>query len=135
MFGHGRALEVYLIFVKMWYGSVLMVPGTEIKVVALYDLWWYIPDYAVGALFLIIATLQLVGLILNLQGFEISWVWRVAGAGLAMPTWAYLISKSVYVGAIGMGVLPFWGASFLASWFLFTKGWNRLPIPGAPGSA
>jgi len=133
MFGHGRALEAYLIGAKMWYGMILIAPGVEFKAIALTDVWGYIPEYVFGILFLFIAALQLIGLVLNLNGHEWSWVCRTVGAGIAMPTWAWLIAKSVIVGAIG-GALPFWGMSFLASIFLFVKGWNRLPVPGAPGA-
>ena len=133
MFGHGRALEAYLVLVKIWYGIQLIAP-VQIRVIVLEDVWWYIPDSYVGAMFLSIGTAQLIGLILNLRGRESSWAWRFFGANAAIFLWAWLIAKSMLIGAYGTGALPFWGSSFVASIFLMAKGWNRLPVPGAPGA-
>ena len=132
--GHGRALETYLIGAKVWYGITLAIPGTQMKAIVLQDIWMVIPDFVLGILFLSLATVQAIGIALNVRGIESSWVWRVVGAHVAIMLWSWLIIKSVAIGAVAIGALPFWGMSFLASIFILWKGYNKLPVPGAPGA-
>lgn len=133
MLGHGRLLEMYLIGVKLLIGFSILLPKNRPQVVALGDLLW-VPDYWLSAPFLLLGTIQLIGIILNVRGVQSSWVWRSVGASIGICLWSWLISKSLLIGAFGTGALPFWVMSFLASVVLLWKGMNRLPIPGAPGA-
>lgn len=130
MLGHGRALEMYLIGAKFQIGFMLLF--TEPQVVALKDLYW-VTDFWLGVPFLLLAAIQLVGIILNLLGFESSHVWRSVGASIGIVLWCWLISKSLLIGVVATGGFPFWNMSFLASLLLLWRGLNRLPVPGAPG--
>lgn len=125
-------LEVYLIGAKLQVGFITLAPSVRPQVVALQDLLW-MPDYWLSAPFIALGTVQLTGLILNLRGVESSWIWRTVGASAGICLWLWLIIKTLLIGAIGAGSLPFWNMSLLGSILLFLLGINRLPRPGAPG--
>lgn len=134
LLGHGRALEMYLICVKLLFGFMIVPPWMDVQAVALADLRWYVSDPVIAAPFFLIGFIQLIGWILNVQGVEASWIPRATGAGLAVVLWLWIIFKSVLIGAVTTGVVPFCIMSCFASLFLFWKAWNRLPIPGALGA-
>lgn len=133
--GHGRALEANYIGLKFLYGLFFLVcPGHEaIDVRALYDLQWYLPASAIAAPFFIIAFTQLCGMILNIRGYEISWVPRFAGASMGIMLWSWLVAKSIAISAVVTALFPIAIMGILASMFILWKAANRLPIPGTPG--
>ncbi len=126
MLGHGRALETYLIAVKLLMAAVILASGNELQIVALRDLSM-LPDYWLAAPFFGLAIIQYVGLCLNIRGIEASHDWRIAGSVVAICLWAWLITKSILIGAILTGSMPFWIMSFAASWFLLLRGITRQP--------
>jgi hypothetical protein len=131
--GHGRALEMYLIGVKLLFGIFIVPPWYQTRIVALADLGWYISDPIIAVPFFFIGVVQLCGWIMNVKGYESSWAPRAAGAGLAIMLWLWLIFKSVLIGAVSTGIMPFCIMSCIGSIWLFWKAWNRLPIPGMMG--
>lgn len=132
--GHGRALETYLVVLKyLIVGFFFFNPTHIAQTYAFYDLLWFIPSIVIVMPFLVIASLQLVGLITNYAGYEWSWLPRFIGAFMAMVVWAWVLIKSFAVDSFGFTV-PLCCASILGSTWLLWKAWNRLPIPGAPGS-
>jgi len=132
LLGHGRALETYLIGAKLLMAAQMLAPGVTTQIVPLQDLYW-IPDKFLSVPFLVLGLTQLVGMILNMRGWKSSWIWRSAGASIGICLWSWLITKTLLIGAVGIGSLPFWVMSFIASVFLLWRGVNRLPLSGAPG--
>lgn len=128
MIASARALEIYLIFAKMLLGILILLPGVDVKMVALQDLG-QIPDYWVAAPFLLIANLQMIGLIFGVKGTKSARMWCIAGESIAITLWSWLIIKSILIWAIG-GAVPFWVASFFASWWLLWRDITRSPPPG-----
>lgn len=133
MLGHGRVVEAYLIGVKLLMGLINLLPGIRPQVIAFNDLLW-LSDFWLSLPFLVVGLVQMVGMIMNMNGVESSWKWRTVGAAGGCCLWAWLIFKTVAVGAMGAGALPFWIMSILASIFLFWRGLNKLPRPGFPGA-
>lgn len=133
MLGHGRAVEAYLIGVKLMIGLINLLPGIRPQVLAFNDLLW-LPDLLLSLPFLVVGSIQMVGMIMNMNGVESSWKWRTIGAAGGVCLWAWMIFKTVAIGAMGAGALPFWIMSILASIFLFWRGLNRLPRPGVLGA-
>lgn len=133
MLGHGRALEAYLIGAKMLMGMIILAPSIKVQMLPLSDLLW-MPDWWLSAPFLAIGMTQMIGLTLNINGVRSSWMWRSTGASAGICLWTWLITKTIAIGAIGAGSLPFWVMSLVASTFLLWRGINRLPHPGAPGA-
>jgi hypothetical protein len=77
--GHGRLLEFYLICLKIAVGvNVLTVNPHNLDAApaALWDLFWYIPQVGIAMPFFCIGSIQLIGLLLNYQGVENSWIPR-----------------------------------------------------------
>lgn len=133
MLGHGRAIEAYLIGVKLMMGLINLLPGVRPRVLAFEDLLW-LPDFWLSLPFLTVGSVQMVGMILNMNGVQCSWKWRTVGAAGGCCLWAWLIFKTVAIGAVGAGALPFWIMSIIASIFLFWRGLNKLPRPGVLGA-
>ncbi len=131
--GHGRALESYLIGVKLMFAFFLLPPRFRISFAAVNDLQWWVPEPIIAAPFFVIGIVQFAGLLLNYRGVEESWILRAGGASAAMALWAALIVKSTLVGYALTGVMPFFIMSFLSSLLIFWKAVNRLPRPGAIG--
>lgn len=130
--GHGRALEGFLGFYKLVLAVSILVSEISWRVPALADLTWGTPRYVVATPFAIIGFLQIIGLILNALGYEISWLLRFVGAAFAMMMWSALLIKSSALGEPTL-VIPMAVAALPASGFLLYKAWNRLPVPGAAG--
>lgn len=133
LLGHGRALEFFLGLLKIGFSVWLLFPGNLVSVPAIADLSWYYSNVVLALPLSLVGTLQTVGVILNIRGYEISWVLRAVAAQLAMFMWFWFIFKTPFAGTsspvfvIGVLALPF-------SALLLYKAWNRLPIPGIPGS-
>lgn len=127
--GHGRALECYLVGVKILFG-LFIVPATA-AFPGLADLPWFIPEPIIAAPFFFIGILQGIGLWLNARGVESSWILRAAGALLAIMLWTALITKALLVATI---INPFYIMSWLGSVFILWKALNRLPVPGVRGA-
>jgi len=130
--GHGRALEFFLGWYKLVLATSIMISGLSPRVPALADLTWYYPRYILASPFLLIGTIQIVGLILNARGIEWSWIFRFIGASLAMLVWSTLLIKSATIGQPTL-LIPLAVCCLPASGFLVYKSWNRLPPPGAAG--
>ena len=131
--GHGRALETYLVGVKILFGIFIFPVPAKLSVAALSDLQWFYSDPTIAAPFFIIGIVQGVGLILNAKGYEISWLFRAGGALAAIMLWSALITKSILIGAVSTGIMPFLCMSLGASIFILYKALNGLPAPGAAG--
>ena len=132
--GHGRALESYLVGVKILFAIFIVHPvasGGQVTVIA--DLTDVIPSALLAAPFFLIGVTQGLGLWLNYRGVERSWMFRAAGAWAAMLLWNWVIVKSILVGVVVSGIMPFSIMSMLASVFILWKSLNRLPVPGAVG--
>lgn len=132
-FGHGRALEAYLVGVKILFGLFIVPPQISIQILVLSDLQWFIPDPLIAAPFFIVGAMQGIGLWLNAKGYECSWIIRASGALSAILLWSALLTKSVLIGALVSGMTPFLIMSLLGSVFILWKALNKLPVPGAVG--
>jgi len=131
--GHGRALETYLVGVKLLFALFIVVPHGPAHIVALNDLLWYVPEEAIVVPFVLIGTTQLVGLMANYHGYKWSWVLRFIGAAAAIAMWIWFIIKLIWINAVLTGMMPFCVMSCLGSVWLLWKAWNGLPLPGAVG--
>lgn len=131
--GHGRALESYLVGVKMLFGVFVLVPHGSVHIIALNDLLWYVPETVIALPFFVIGLVQLFGMLMNYIGREWSWIPRAVGAGAAICMWVWFITKLVYIDAVITGMMPFCVMSLLGSIWIYWKAWNRLPVPGAAG--
>lgn len=132
MLGHGRALETYLIGYKLLTGFTILMPGVKPQNPVLTDLLW-MSDYWLSVPFLLIGTVQLVGVILNMNGIWSSWLWRTVGAAGGILLWTWFLIKTCLIGAIWAGSISLSIVSLLASIFLLWRGLNHLPRPGVPG--
>lgn len=130
--GHGRTLELYLIIIKFVYALILF-PGWPSNIVILSDWQWTVPGFLVAAPFALVASVQALGLWLNYRGYEISWVFRAAGAMAAIMLWSYILFKSLAISEVVTGIFPLAVTSLPFSARILWKALNRLPIPGAPG--
>jgi|ERR1041385_2787541 hypothetical protein len=132
-FGHGRALETYLVCVKLLFAVFVLEPlgGGSITVVS--DLHQAVPDSVIALPFFIVGVVQGVGIWLNYEGVSSSWVFRAAGAFFAMMLWNWIIVKAILIGVVVTGMMPFVIMSLVASTFILWKALNRLPVPGAVG--
>jgi hypothetical protein len=132
-FGHGRLLELYLVCLKMMVGinvSTVQRYVTDETPAALWDLFWHIPPLTIAAPFFCVGTVQLLGLVLNYRGLEISWIPRFVGAVLGTTLWFWLIYKSIAVGELHTWLFSLACVTVCFSAFIAWKAWNRLPIPG-----
>lgn len=133
--GHGRALEMFLVGLKILifaqlipFNPVIVWP-TNIPAFADFG----VPDSIIASPFILVAFLQAWGLWLNKRGYEISWIIRATGAMIALVMWSWIIIKTMLVGVATPFLLPVATMCFLASIFILWKAMNRLPIPGMPG--
>lgn len=136
--GHGRALEAYLIGVKLLFGLMLVLPEvkktTSMHIIAFEDLIWWVPPVFIALPFFIVGVVQLCGLILNYKGYQISWLFRAIGAACAIFLWVWIVTKHIEIGAIVTGIMPFCVMSVLANILLWDRAMdNRLPIAGRYG--
>jgi hypothetical protein len=131
--GHGRLLEFYLICLKMIVGlNVLTVNPRNLEAApaAIWDLFWYIPKPAIAMPFFCIGFIQLIGLWMNYQGLENSWIPRYIGAMLGVLMWLWLIYKSIAVWEVHTWLFSIALVTVFFSAFIAWKAWNRLPVPG-----
>lgn len=131
-FGHGRALEAYLGTLKILIGLAFSFTDLASRVPATTDLFWQYPRSIIAAPFFIVGFIQLVGVTLNIKGYECSWIIRAVGAGLAIAMWIGMLVKTSLLNELSV-MVPLATVSLPFSAFLFWKAINRLPVPGAPG--
>lgn len=131
--GHGRALESYLVGVKLLFVFFIVIPHQTINMLALQDLRWWMSAPIIAIPFFCIGLLQLVGLVLNYKGYEYSWAIRCVGASLGTCMWFWIIIKNIAISEYTAGTMPFCIMSCMASTWIWWKAWNRLPIPGSSG--
>ncbi len=132
--GHGRMLEAHLGYFKILVGMAILLP-TKTQAVPLSDLAWFVSESIIAVPFIVVGAIQIIGLTLNINGFESSWKWRAAGAALAIVMWFWIIWKCVFFGAFGPFAFPCAVAALPSSVILLAKAINRLPIPGAVGAS
>jgi hypothetical protein len=130
--GHGRALEANYIGLKLLIGVSIFLPLNKITVAPLSVLQWYVPEPLIAMPFLMIGIVQLVGLIMNIRGYEASWILRLVGAGAGIGMWGWLLWRSWSLGIIASFVFPVSIMGILSSLFLAYMAKQRLPIPGTP---
>lgn len=131
--GHGRALELYLGCLTLLIGATIVITELSRDSPALADIAWYYSRVVVAAPFFVIGALQLIGWFLNINGIHCNWIFRAAGASLAVFVWAALLIKSGLVGE-GTFVIPLTIVNLPASAFLLWRAWNKFPIPGTVGA-
>lgn len=132
--GHGRALEAYLGTLKVMIGLSFALTDLAGLVPATSDFAWNYPRAAIAAPFLAVGAIQLLDVILNIQGYEESWVLRAVGSVLAIAMWVGLLLKTWILAEPSL-IVPLAITSLPFSVFLFWKAINRLPVPGARGLA
>lgn len=129
--GHGRMIELFLGTLKIGLG--IWVAKYAITEPAIADLSWMYSSFVLAVPLLCVGVIQIASTVLNCAGFEFSWIFRTIGAQIAIFMWFWFIFKTSIAGVssplfvVGIVSIPF-------SMFLLYKGWNRLPIPGAPGA-
>lgn len=131
-FGHGRALEAYLGTLKILIGLALSFTDLASRIPATTDLFWKYPRSIIAAPFLVVGMIQLIGVMLNIKGYEDSWILRAIGAALAIAMWIGMLIKTSWLNELSV-MVPLAAVSLPFSAFLFWKAINRLPVPGTPG--
>lgn len=131
--GHGRALEAYLIGLKLLIGLSVFQGRSEPVPPVIEELQWLFADSVIAAPFLFISLVQLAGLILNIKGYECSWRFRSVGATIAIFIWCWIIIKCVLLGTFGPFAFPLAVMGIFASSFLLKKALQGLPLPGPVG--
>ena len=130
--GHGRALEAFLVGLKILVGVSIFLPHHQ-QSVPLDQLSWNVPEQAIAVPFLAIGLTQLAGLVMNVRGYVASWYLRLVGAGGAIGMWSWLIWECFAFGAFGPFTFPCSLMGLLASSYLVNRAVNHKPAPGAPG--
>lgn len=131
--GSGKALELYLIGIKLALAIDIMTP-TRAQIPVISDLVWWVPEPLIAMPLFLIGLVQLCGVVLNYNGHEISWIPRFFGALGGCFIWTFIVCKSLWIGELHTGLFPFSAMSFVASGFIAWRAWNRLPIPGLVSS-
>jgi hypothetical protein len=130
--GHGRALECFLGIYKLAFGIAIAMSDLHTRIPSFADFAWFYSSYTIAAPFFFLAFCHLVGLYLNIRGYEWSWLLRFIGAFSAMFVWTFLIIKSSWLGEPTL-IIPTAIACLPASAFLIYKAWNGLPVAGRVG--
>lgn len=130
--GHGRALEFFLGWMKVNIAASIAFSELSARVPVTADLAWYYAPSIIAFPFFVMGALQIGGTVLNICGYENSWVVRAFAALLAIFVWCFILVKAGLIGEPTLAI-PIAITCLPASAFLFYKAWNRLPIPGAPG--
>lgn len=130
--GHGRALEFFLGWMKVNIAASIALTELSARVPVTADLAWYYSPVALAAPFFVLGILQAGGAILNICGYDDSWIIRAIAAILAIFVWCLILIKATIIGEPSLAI-PLAITCLPASAFLFYKAWNRLPVPGAPG--
>lgn len=130
--GHGRALEANFVFIKFVLAFTIWF-DPHLDMITLNDLQWFIPRWIIALPFAIVAMVQLIGLVLNIRGYECNWIFRAVGASMGITLWFWIIIKSFMVGSISTGMASLAITAIPSSAFLLWKAINRLPIPGKMG--
>jgi hypothetical protein len=130
--GHGRALEFFLGWMKVNIAGQLAFSELSARVPVTADLAWYYSPTIIALPFFVMGLLQISGTILNIRGYEKSWIVRASAALLAIFVWCLILIKAGMIGEPTLAI-PLSLTCLPASAFLFYKAWNRLPVPGAKG--
>lgn len=131
-FGHGRALEGFLIFVKLQYALMWLIVPVDTFIMAFQDIQIQREYFSLP--FAAAVVPSLIGMILNARGFECSKWFRVAGATIGMSIWIFVLSKNVLVGTYASGINPWMLGGIVGSIWIIRRGILGLPRPGAPGA-
>src|SRR5678815_4031175 len=91
--GHGRALETFLGFLKITIGVNIIFTTLSERTPTLVDLTWFVSSAAIGAPFIVVGGLQFSGAMLNMAGYEWSWIPRSTSALLAILMWSICLVK------------------------------------------